>query len=187
MKILWVKPGKLLPLHTGGQLRTYNILRQLFTTQELTYLSFYGGVRDESYEQEIVSQIPGAAVKHTPGLNEARATDYLRRFPSRAPYAVTKFTAPEIQKLLAVWISQRRFDIAVCDFLSSALNFPRRLATPTVLFQHNVETELWKRKAQLEVKWLDRMISKIEYAKMVRFEPAQVRRFHHLIAVSEQD
>src|SRR2546421_3000303 len=55
---------------------------------------------------------------------------------------------------LREWLSQRRFDVAVCDFLSSALNFPRQLATPTVLFQHNVETVLWKRKAQFEVKWL---------------------------------
>ena len=29
MNILWVKPGKLLPLDTGGKLRSYNILRHL--------------------------------------------------------------------------------------------------------------------------------------------------------------
>ncbi len=49
MKILWVKPGKLLPLDTGGKLRTYNILRQLSTTNNLTYLSYYGGKRDDNY------------------------------------------------------------------------------------------------------------------------------------------
>jgi len=187
MKILWVKPGKLLPLHTGGQLRTYNILRQLSATQELTYLSFYGGPCDKAYEQEIVSQIPGTVVKHTRTLNEARPTDYLRRFPSHAPYAVTKFTAPEVQELLAQWIPQRRFDVAVCDFLCTVLNFPKDLATPTALFQHNVESVLWKRKAELEAKWINRLIAKVEYAKMRRFEPAQVRRFHHVIAVSEPD
>ena len=115
MKILWVKPGKLLPLHTGGQLRTYNILRQLSATQELTYLSFYGGERDEAYERAIVSEIPGTVVKHTRALTEAKPADYLRRFPSRAPYAVTKFTAPEVQSLLAEWIPQHRFEVAVCD------------------------------------------------------------------------
>src|SRR6266550_6446058 len=187
MKILWVKPGTLLPLHTGGQLRTYNILLQLSATQELTYLSFYGGPRDEAYEQEIASQIPGTVIKHTRALNEAKPTDYLRRFPSQAPYAVTKFTALEVQKLLADWIPQHRFDVAVCDFLCAVMNFPKKLATPTALFQHNVECVLWKRKAELEVKWIDRLIDKVEYAKMRRFEPAQVRRFHHVIAVSEQD
>jgi len=187
VKILWVKPGKLLPLHTGGQLRTYNILRQLSATQELTYLSFYGGQRDEAYERDIVSQIAGTVVKHTRALTEAKPGDYLRRFPSRAPYAVTKFTAPEVQSLLAEWIPQHRFEVVVCDFLCTVLNFPKDLATPTALFQHNVETVLWKRKAELEVKWIDRLVAKVEYARMRRFEPAQVRRFHHVIAVSEQD
>jgi polysaccharide biosynthesis protein PslH len=190
VKILWVKPGKLLPLNTGGQLRTYNILRQLSATHDLTYLSYYGGLRDESYEREILNHLPGTVTVHTaaPDTTELeRRLDYLRRLTWRAPYAVSKFTHPKVQRLLAEWIPQHKFDVAVCDFLSSTLNFPRDLATPTVLFQHNVECVLWERKAKFEVKWLDRMVSKIEYAKMRRCEPEQVRRFHHVIAVSEQD
>lgn len=190
MKILWVKPGKLLPLNTGGQLRTYNILRQLSATHDLTYLSYYGGLRDENYEREILNHLPGTVAVHTaaPDSTELeRRLDYLYRLTWRAPYAVSKFTNKKVQRLLAEWIPQRKFDVAVCDFLSSALNFPRDLATPTVLFQHNVECVLWERKAKLEIKWLDRMVSKIEYAKMLRCEPEQVRRFHHVIAVSEQD
>jgi polysaccharide biosynthesis protein PslH len=39
----------------------------------------------------------------------------------------------------------------------------------------------------LETKWLNRLSAKIECAKMARFEPRQVRRFHHVFAVSDQD
>ena len=180
----------MLPLNTGGQLRTYNILRQLSAKHDLTYLSYYGGRRDEKYEGEILNHLPGTVTVHTgaPDTTELeRRLDYLYRVTWRAPYAVSKFTDKKVQQLLAEWIAQRKFDVAVCDFLSSALNFPRDLATPTVLFQHNVECVLWERKATHEVKWLDRMVSKIEYAKMRRCEPEQVRRFHHVIAVSEQD
>jgi glycosyltransferase involved in cell wall biosynthesis len=190
MKILWVKPGKLLPLDTGGKLRTYNILRQLAASHELTYLSYYGGQRDETYEREVLSHLPGTVTIYTaaPDSTELeRYLDYLRRLAWRAPYAVSKFTDPRVQSLLGEWIPQRRFDVAVCDFLSSTLNFPADLATPTALFQHNVETVLWKRKVDFEVKWRDRVVSRIEYAKMRRFEPEQTRRFHHVIAVSEAD
>src|ERR1700756_4786086 len=190
MKILWVKPGKLLPLDTGGKLRTYNILRKLSWAHELTYLSYYGGERDHAYEREILTHLPGTLPVYTAAPDTKpfeRYSDYLCRLTWRAPYAVGKFTAQPVQKLLGEWIPQRRFDVAVCDFLSSTLNFPENLATPTALFQHNVETILWKRKAQFEVKWLDRAISRIEYAKMRRFEPEQARRFHHVIAVSEAD
>jgi len=190
MKILWVKSGKLLPLDTGGKLRTYNILRHLSANHDLTYISCYLGQRDEAYEREILTHLPGTLPIFTAAPESTALEsllDYLRRLPLRAPYTVSKFTSPEVQKLLADWIPQRRFDVAVCDFLASTLNFPQTLPTPTALFQHNVETVLWKRRAEFEAKWLDRMLSKLEYAKMVRFEPQQIRRFHHVIAVSDAD
>ena len=190
MKILWVKPGKLLPLDTGGRLRTYNILRQLAATQELTYLSYYGGKRDAEYEREVRSHLPGTipiCTSEESSTGRARYFDYLRRLPSPAPYAVSQFATPPVKQLLNEWIPQHRFDVAVCDFLASTLNFPERLATPTALFQHNVESVLWKRRAEVEQKWFDRFAARIEYGKMRRFEPAQVRRFHHVIAVSEAD
>lgn len=189
MRILWVKTGKLLPLDSGGKLRTYNILRQLAATHDLTYLSYYGGERDVEYERDILDHLPGTVCVHTgaPESERERRLDFLRKLYWRAPYTVSRFTHPKVQQLLAEWLPQRRFDVAVCDFMASTLNFPRRLDTPTVLFQHNVETVLWERRARVESRWLDRVASEIEYAKMRRHEPAQVRRFHHVIAVSEQD
>jgi polysaccharide biosynthesis protein PslH len=190
MHILWVKPGKLLPLDTGGKLRSYNILRHLSAGHQLTYLSYYGGQRDAAYEQEIVAVIPGTVAVHIATRDSTpleHYLDYARRFFSSAPYAVSRFTHPQVRALLTPWISDRRFDVAVCDFLATVLNFPSHLATPTALFQHNVESILWRRRAETEIQWINRLISKIEYAKIRRFEPAQVRRFHHVIAVSAAD
>jgi glycosyltransferase involved in cell wall biosynthesis len=190
MKILWVKTGKILPLDTGGKLRTYNILRHLSANHELTYLSYYYGPRDDSYEREVPTHIPGTMVLHTPGQSLTgfrRHLDYLLHVTWRAPYAVSRFADARVQQLLQQWIPERRFDVAVCDFLHCTLNFPRDLATPTALFQHNVESILWKRKAEVEPAWVDRAVFKLELAKMLRFEPQQVRRFHHVIAVSEAD
>ena len=190
MKILWVKPGKLLPLDSGGQLRTYNILRCLAAEHELTYLSYYAGSRDEAYEREVVQHLPGTVALHT-GIPDdsgfARYLDYVRRVTWRAPYAVSKFTEKKVRTQVSEWVWEKRFDVAVCDFLSSTLNFPTELSVPTALFQHNVESILWKRKAEVEIEWLERIVSKLEYAKMRRFEPEQVRRFHHVIAVSGAD
>lgn len=190
MKILWVKPGKLLPLDSGGKLRTYNILRRLCATQDVTFLSYYGGPRDHDYEREILQHLPGTVCVQTQGpdgTGVGHYLEYLRSLPFPAPYSISKFTAASVRRMLADWISQRRFDVAICDFLASALNFPRGLAIPTVLFQHNVESLLWKRRAQYETNWVDRLTAKIEYGKMARFEPVQVRRFHQVFAVSDQD
>jgi glycosyltransferase involved in cell wall biosynthesis len=190
VKILWVKPGKLLPLDTGGKLRTYNILHHLSAGHDVACLTYYGGPRDQEYEREIGQRLPGAVSVQTAAAEAVgvrRYFEYLRHLPQSAPYAVSRFISPRIQKQVADWISQRRFDVAVCDFLACAPNFPQHLATPTVLFQHNVESVLWKRRAEFAVSPLHRIISKVEYAKMLRYETAQVRRFHRVFAVSEDD
>ncbi|HEX7955346.1 MAG TPA: glycosyltransferase, partial [Pyrinomonadaceae bacterium] len=190
MRILWVKAGKLLPVDTGGKIRSYNLLRQLAARQETVLLSYYGGARDETYEREIQEHLPGAVTVHTgaPGRGTlALAFDYLRRFPSPAPYAVSKFAAPEVRRLVREWDAAGRFDVAVCDFLSASLNFPRETKTPTVLFQHNVESALWRRQAGHAPDAFRRAAYRIEAAKMLRYERDAVRRFRHVIAVSDND
>jgi polysaccharide biosynthesis protein PslH len=190
VKILWVKPGKLLPLDTGGKLRTYNILRHIAASLDVTYLSYYGGPRDRQYEQEIPKHVPGAVTLPTEdedALGGVRYVDYLLHLPEAIPYSISRFTSSYVRQILTDWIAQGRYDVAICDFLASALNFPRNLALPTVLFQHNVETLLWQRRSQFEEKWLDRWSAKIEYLKMARFEPSQIKRFHHIFAVSPED
>ncbi len=190
MKLLWVKAGKLLPVDTGGKIRSYNILRRLDERNDVTLLSYYGGPRDEAYENQLAERLPGAVTVHTEGFGSnllASGVDYLRRLPSRAPYAVTKFTSRKVQSQIAALLSHGRFDVAICDFLAASLNFPSELETPTVLFQHNVESSLWQRQARHEPNPANRMIFKLEAAKMLRYEREAVGRFHHVIAVSDND
>jgi len=188
MKILWVKPGKLLPLDSGGKLRTFNILRHLSAAHDLTYLSYYTGPRDGGYESAIEETFPGAAAVHAPATgSSSQRVDYLRKLASRIPYAVSRFEHPMARAVVREWFEQRRFDVAVCDFLVSATTFPSRLDIPTLLFQHNVESMLWQRRASVAGPLAERLVARIEYEKMRRFEATQVRRFHHVAAVSEHD
>jgi glycosyltransferase involved in cell wall biosynthesis len=194
MKILWVKAGKLLPVDTGGKIRSYNLLRHLAGQHKVSLLSYYGGRRDLEYEAEIVRQLPGARTIYTaaPESKLAQTLDYIFRLPAHAPYAVTKFTHPEVRRTVTQWLAadrpaKDRFDVAVCDFLSASLNFPDVLHVPTVLFQHNVETVLWRRMAQTESTPWRKLSYRIEAGKMARYEKAALAKFHHVIAVSDGD
>jgi polysaccharide biosynthesis protein PslH len=190
MKILWVKAGKLLPLNTGGRIRSYNILRQLAARQEVTLLSYYGGQRDKSYEDEIQQHFPATVSLCTAGTGSTSLRGVLHYFCHLwvpAPYAVTKFTHRAVRRLLRAWLTNHLFDVAVCDFLSASLNFPDFLATPTVLFQHNVESALWHRQAARETSWVKKLAFQLEAVKMQRYEHAALQRFHHIVAVSEHD
>lgn len=190
MKILWVKAGKLLPVDTGGKIRSYNILRRLREQHDVTLLSYYGGAEDTAYAIEIGEHLAGAVTVHTgtSGSNGVtKGLDYLRRLPEPAPYAVTKFTSFRVQRKIRTLLAERRFDVAVCDFLSASLNFPRVMNTPAVLFQHNVESALWDRQKEHEPNPVKRLAYRFEAAKMGRYERAAVRRFDHVIAVSDGD
>jgi len=190
VRILWVKAGKLLPVDTGGKIRSYNILRQLARNLHVTLLSYYGGARDSAYEAEIQKELPGAYTVHTAALDgsvAAQSFDYLLRLFQSAPFAVSKFTHPDVRRLVSSWLKEHRFDVAVCDFLSASLNFPDVLDTPTVLFQHNVESILWQRLATTESNLAKRVPYRIEAGKMTTYERRALRKFHHVIAVSEND
>lgn len=188
MRILWVKAGKLLPVDTGGKIRSYNILRHLARSHEVTLLSYYGQKRDNVYEAAIQHELPGTQTICTGTLDGnvfAQSVAYLQRVFQAAPFAVSKFTHPAVRRAVASLLGT--FDVAVCDFLSASLNFPLALSTPTVLFQHNVETALWRRMASTEKNPIKKLAYRMEAAKMKRYERRVLVRFHHVIAVSEND
>jgi glycosyltransferase involved in cell wall biosynthesis len=190
MRLLWVKAGKLLPVDTGGKIRSYNLLRHLASRNDVTLLSYYSGAPDDAYDEAIRAEFPRAVPVATGGPGGSGvgvALDYARHLCSPAPYAVTKFTSPRVRHLIRSWFEERRFDAAVCDFLSASLNVPRTQTTPCVLFQHNVESVLWRRQAAHEPNIVKRVAFTLEAAKMARYERAAVRRFPHVIAVSSRD
>ena len=61
-----------------------------------------------------------------------------RPCPTPSPGTARRRSAPD----RGAWLPTA-FDVVVCDFLVPAVNVPRRLRVPSVLFQHNVEAEIW--------------------------------------------
>jgi glycosyltransferase involved in cell wall biosynthesis len=190
MRILWVKADKLLPVHSGGNIRTYHVLRHLASHHDLTFYSYYGGRPDDVYERELQQCLPGSVALCT-GKREfsgvARGLDYLAHLTAPPPYAVSRFAAFKVQEQIRTWFGEQRFDVAVCDFLDAAVNFPGRLTLPSVLFQHNVESEIWRRHAATAANPFKKMMYGMEFQKMLRYEQDAVRKFHHVVAVSGND
>jgi glycosyltransferase involved in cell wall biosynthesis len=192
VKILWVKHGKLLPIDTGGRIRTYNILRHLVSRHDVTLISSYSGKQSRAYESELREHFSKSIVIGTGAPEDSdgivkQGIHYIARVGSSVPYAVSKFTNRKVRETVKRELDSREFDAAVCDFLAVSLNFPEQLDTPTVLFQHNVETSIWRRQADCEKHWLKKLVFSVEAAKMRRYEAETIKRFHHVIAVSDAD
>jgi len=190
VRILWVKAGKLLPVDTGGRVRSYSILKHLARDHDVTLLSYYNGPRDVRYESAIKLDFPGTHTIWTaiPDSNPiAESLYYLRRIFKKTPFAVSKFANPTVRQTVITWLSGGRFDVAVCDFLAASQNFSGSVATPCVLFQHNVETMLWQRLESSEANPAKRLVYRIEVSKMKRYESTTLLQFQHVIAVSDHD
>ena len=189
MKILWVKANRLLPLHSGGDIRSFHIMRGLSSRHEVTFLSYYDGAADEKYEAELRNQFPSALAICTgkSGAFVSRSVDYLRTLPSPAPYAVSRFASSLVKEKIKALLKTGGFDVAVADFLDAAVNFPDEIQIPAILFQHNVESEIWRRHAATEANPAKRIMYQFEFKKMLRYEQTAVRNFQHVIAVSAHD
>jgi glycosyltransferase involved in cell wall biosynthesis len=188
--VLWVKADKLLPLHGGGNIRSYNILRQLASRHEVTLFSYYAGGPDQQYETELKRRFPGAvclATRRTdPGVLRRRF-DYLMSIPLAAPYAVSRADSVSVRTALRPYFESGKFDVAVCDFLLPTISVPVRRGFPMVLFQHNVESEIWRRHVEIEANPAVKMLYRLELRKMRAYERNAVRTANHVIAVSEHD
>jgi glycosyltransferase involved in cell wall biosynthesis len=190
VRILWVKTGKLLPVDTGGKIRSFNLLRHLARRHDVTLLSYYQGPVDAGYERALAEALPGAiamAGGGQPASRHARITRYLGRLAHPAPYAITNFTERSVRQRVTSLLGSGRFDVAVCDFLAASLNFAGSSPIPIVLFQHNVESALWDRRAKYEGNSVKRIAFSVEAAKMRWYERRAVRRFDRVIAVSDHD
>jgi glycosyltransferase involved in cell wall biosynthesis len=104
---------------------------------------------------------------------------------SPLPLAIGRWRSPELRATLARLLREERYDAIVCDFLVTAVNFPQ--IEKAVLFQHNVESIIWKRHADTAASWARKKFFRLQEERMFAFERDTVRRAAGVIAVSDQD
>jgi sugar transferase (PEP-CTERM/EpsH1 system associated) len=190
MNILWLNAGLLLPLDTGGKLRTWHLMRHLARRHEITYVSFADpGVTQADREgmREVCRDLHVVPRSDPAKGSAAFYADAARRFFERLPYAAGKYRSAEYADRVATLLRSRHFDLVVCDFLVPAVNMPDTLPCPSVVFTHNVEAEIWRRHVERQTNPISRLLYRQQWQRMLRFEEATVRRFDLVLAVSDND
>ena len=190
MRILWLNPNLLLPLDKGGKLRTWHLMRHLAERHEITYLSF-ADPRTSPAEREGMREVC-AHLQVVPRTDPAKGSlafyaDAAARLVDPLPYAAGKYRSAEYREKVESLLATGRFDLVVCDFLVPAVNLPRKLPCPSVLFTHNVEAEIWRRHYERQTDAVRRFLFQQQWRRMLRFEGATVSRFDLVLAVSDTD
>jgi sugar transferase (PEP-CTERM/EpsH1 system associated) len=190
MKILWLKTELLHPVDKGGKIRTYHLLKQLKNHHHITYLTLDDGTAPpdaaenaSEYCHELIRIPHSTSAK----FSAAFYAELVANMTSSLPYAIRKYKSDAMTRAISDATSKDNFDVVICDFLAPAVNLPRDLQTPVVLFQHNVEAEIWRRHYEVQQHPAKRLYLRLQWRKMQGFERDACRRVDSVIAVSEAD
>jgi sugar transferase (PEP-CTERM/EpsH1 system associated) len=189
LKILWVKAGGLVPLDTGGKIRSYHVLRNLSRRHDVTFFTFYAEHLNDTHGE--LDRIFARVIRHPLRLPRPKSfrglAHYARHLYSRQSYQIVKYCPPRVVDSLSELLKREGFDVIVCDFLVAAGVIPWNLPCPKVLFTHNVEAQIWKRHFQVTRNPIWKAISWREFRATSRAESRYLNLADHVLAVSGAD
>jgi glycosyltransferase involved in cell wall biosynthesis len=187
MKLLWVNTNFLHPTNKGGSIRSLGMLRHLRRRHEIHFAALADPRLPEGPERS--------------GEYCHRAYPFPHRAPDRGsaafwwqlasglvsplPVAVKRFQVPAFGRELERLLDTERFDRAVVDHLMPAAHFPD--LPHSLLFQHNVETIIWRRHAEQAATAAHRAYFHLQARRMFHFERRVCREAGHVVVVSPQD
>jgi polysaccharide biosynthesis protein PslH len=187
MKILWVKNDFLHPTDRGGQIRTLETLRRLHQHHEIHYIAYNDPDQPEGMARA-AEYCTRAYPVNRPVPRRGTGAFFLQmanNLFSDLPLAVGRYRSPEMEVQIRELLRERQFDSVVCDFLAVAPNIPD--LGRAILFQHNVETMIWRRHAENASDPLRRAYFGLQARRMFETERRFCRAAAHIIAVSRKD
>jgi glycosyltransferase involved in cell wall biosynthesis len=187
MKILWVSPFFLHPTTRGGQIRTLKMMEHLHRWHEIHFVAFERPGEPEGLRRSSEYSSRAYAIPHgVPNRGSPRfLVQAARNLFSAMPLAVSRYCSSHMRRKIDELMATQNFDRIVCDFLFVAPNLGA--LDRSVLFEHNVETNIWQRHLENASNPLIRTFFSIQAKRMFEYEGAVCRQSAHVIAVSGTD
>ena len=190
MRILFVATQLPLPPDTGGRIRSLNLLKSLSREHQLTFLctvpeNIHEGVLRQM--QQHCSRFIAVPQKRTDVRNWRYFLKLLCNFASPYPFGIAKDYSSALVERIQQTLDSSEFDVLVCDFLHATINLKAINSVPIVLFQHNVEAEIFRRYYLQQSNPLGKLFWLYQWKKMQRYERRVSRDMDKCVAVSKTD
>ncbi len=190
MRILWLKTELLHPIDKGGKIRTYAMLRAINAKHPITYLALDdGSAAPDARERaaEYASEVETVPFRVTPRGTAKFYGELFGNLFSPLAYSLQRYQVAAFRERVRAAVERGEVDLIVCDFLTPWVNLPENLGVPVVLFQHNVEAEIWRRHTEVAGNALSRWYFGMQWRRTEAFERAACRAADHVVAVSDND
>jgi glycosyltransferase involved in cell wall biosynthesis len=186
-RLLFVSPRFLFPAHSGGAIRTSQVLRGMKGGRfHLTLVSPGSAELERAHYKELCSVADAWEFWKAPNTEDRSRLAKARHLFDRLPLTVaadrSRAGSAVVSRALAAQPA-----VVVVDFVHAAVLLPGTLGTPSVVFTHNCEAEIYERHAANEERRWMRLIWRQQAIKMERFERAVLLRADRVVAVAERD
>lgn len=184
MKVLMLTPYLPYPLVSGGQIRTYNLLKQLSKTHDI---SLFCLIKDDAERQHI----PEIA-KYCQKVRVFRRSqqpftlkNILQTAFSRYPFLVIRNHVPSVTDAVKTELAQESYDLIHAETFYMMPHLPKT-DTPVILVEQTIESLGYESYSQKAWKPL-RFILNIDIQKIRRWESHYWEMANRLIVMSNDD
>jgi len=187
MRIFMLTPYLPYPLLSGGQVRTYNLLKQISKKHQVTLFALIKDEEEKEYIKELEPFCDKIKVfKRT--KNPWHPRNILLAALTPFPFVVTRNLVLSLKKEIAQELANSNYDLIHVETFYMMPNIPRT-NLPTILVEQTIEYlgyEDFAAKICQRQPWL-RPIFNLDIAKIRFWEKHYWRRCHRLVTVSEND
>jgi glycosyltransferase involved in cell wall biosynthesis len=199
MRILWVKAGGIVPADTGGRIRSLHILKELARLHSVTLFTYYAEhPGDQNGDLRGFAEVVAIPIALAPERTSRDYLRYARTILSAGPYSMQviggesggqlrSYDTTDIRERLARVIARRNFDVLICDYIYPAGLIDWSTTCPKILFNHNVEAQLWQQQFKLARHPHKKFLYWREWRTLSRAELRYAQRADCVLTVSEQN
>lgn len=184
MNILMLTPYLPYPLLSGGQIRTYNLLKHLSKKHTITLFSFIRDNKERRYVQALKEFCQDVQVflKRPPwsftSLAFAGCTFY--------PLVVCMYLKRSLRQAIAEAVARRKFDLIHAETFYVMPNIPDQ-AIPTILVEQTIEYLVYQHYTETVKFWPMKLVMNADVAKIKYWEKAFWKKATRVVAMSETD
>lgn len=184
MKILMLTPYLPYPLLSGGQTRTYNLLKKLGKKHEIVLYSFIRRDEERDYIPELNKLgVKVEVVKRRPAW---QLTNILLAGTSLYPFLVSIYLSREFRKKLKHELETNQFDVVHAEPFYVVPNLPK-LKVPLLLVDQTIEFEVYQHFVEKFKYPPLKPLLYFDVAKMKYWEVGYWKKADRVVAMSEDD
>jgi len=142
MKILMVTPYVPYPPSSGGQIRTYNLLKYLSQKNEITLVALYKNDEEKKYESYLKKYCKNIYLCKRPS-SPWQFKNIFKTIFSSSPFLVVRNYSDEAKTIINKLLRSEKFDVIHAETFYVMPHIPET-KVPTVLVEQTIEYKVYK-------------------------------------------